>query len=238
MAEKIYKGKNLRIFVDGESILHSTECGFSTTRNFEDIATKDTQGNVSTPGNYEWSLTANSLFADKDVDNTTQTDFVEVLQKFKDGTRVFVQFTTKAFGDVVISGYAYVNGVNVTASTEGSATGDFGFKGDQDFDIDRIPAVVVPAAPIFSTSFPDGINTLINEGETTTVNFNTFLGAGSGAVTTWSIADELPVGMTLNATTGVLSILDTTIAGENLDSVVTATNAAGSATIVIQVTIV
>jgi hypothetical protein len=217
MAEKIYKGKNLRIFVDGESILHSTECGFSTTRNFEDIATKDTQGNVSTPGNYEWSLTSNSLFADKDIANTTQTDFVEVLQKFKDGTRVFVQFTTKAFGDAVISGYCYVNGVNVTASTEGSATGDFGFKGDQDFDIDRIPAS--GPLPVISSA-----NVIEIENGTA----GTFNVVASETPTNYSFVGVTPpAGVTINATTGVISFTDAVAVGNYLGTVIRVTNANG-----------
>ena len=226
MAEKIYKGKNLRIFVDEKSILHSTECNFSTTRNFEGIATKDTNGNINTPGNYEWNLSANALFADKDVANTAQTDFFNVLQKFKNATRVFVQFTTNEGGDAIISGYAYISSANIAAATEGSATGDFAFQGDGDFELDRMPS-----APVFSS--PDSTHVYpITEGDEGTIDLNGRLASSSGAVTTWAFSGTLITGITLNTSTGIITYTDEINVTELIEitGVVTATNADGSAT--------
>jgi hypothetical protein len=197
MAEKIYKGKNLRIFVDDESILHSTECNFSTTRNFEGIATKDTNGNINTPGNYDWSLTANTLFADKDVANTTQTDFFEVLTKFKNATRVQVQFTTAEFGDAVISGFAYISSANVAAATEGSATGDFAFQGDGDFELERVAAV--GPLPFMSSS------NVIEIDPDTGVTFNVVASNSPTSYAFVATPNPVPAGITINAVTGVIT---------------------------------
>lgn len=217
MAEKIYKGKNLRIFVDEKSILHSTECNFSTTRNFEGIATKDTNGNINTPGNYEWNLSANALFADKDVANTTQNSFKEVLQKFKDATRVFVQFTTAEFGDVVISGYAYISSANIAAATEGSATGDFAFQGDGDFELETVEAV--GDLPVISSS-------AVVEIENGTAG--TFNVTASNTPTNYSFqGTAVPTGVTINATTGVISFTDAVAVGNYLGTTLRVTNANG-----------
>ena len=194
MAEKIYKGKNLRIFVDEKSILHSTECSFSTTRNFEATATKDTEGNVNTPGNYEWSLTANALFAEKDSLNTAQTDFIGVMQKFKNADRVLVQFTTDAFGEVVISGNCYISGANITASTEGSATGDFAFTGDGDFEIDTVASV----GPLpYMTS--GNIIEFPNDSE------STFDVEATNTPTSFAFVGEPIAGISINSETGVIT---------------------------------
>lgn len=217
MAEKIYKGKNLRIFVDDKSILHSTECNFSTTRNFEGIATKDTNGTINTPGNYEWSLTANALFADKDVANTTQNSFKEVLQKFKDATRVAVQFTTQEFGDVVISGNAYISSANIAAATEGSATGDFAFQGDGDFELETVEAT--GDLPVISSS---NLIAIVNG---TSGTFNV---TANNTPTNYAfVGTAVPTGVTINATTGVISFTDAVAAGNYLGTSIRVTNANG-----------
>jgi hypothetical protein len=217
MAEKIYKGKNLRIFVDDESILHSTECNFSTTRNFEGIATKDTNGNINTPGNYDWSLTANTLFADKDVANTTQTDFFEVLTKFKNATRVSVQFTTAEFGDAVISGFAYISSANVAAATEGSATGDFAFQGDGDFELERVAAV--GPLPVISSSNTVAISAAAASTRATTA---------SNSPTNYAfVGTPAPDGITINATTGLISWTIGRPVGTYLGTTLRVTNANG-----------
>jgi hypothetical protein len=163
MARKIYKGKNLRILIGGKSVLHATECNFSTTRNFESVATKDTNGNVQTPDNYEWNVSTNALFVDKDVTDTEKLETIELFEQYLAADLVDVQFTTNLGGEVVISGQAYPSGISIAAAASGSATGDFNFQGDGDFGVSRIPSV-----PAFTIS---NYNTSIDAGEASFVNF-------------------------------------------------------------------
>lgn len=197
MARKIYKGKNLRIFVDGKALLHSTECGFSTTTNFESIATKDTNGNVQTPGNYEWSVTANTLFVDKDVSDADKFDTLELLQKYLAQETVTIQFMTNIGQEVVLSGEAYMSGSNFSAPTEGSATGDFTFQGNGDFTAERL-ATVGPLS--FMTS-----NNVIEIDPVTGVIFNVVATNSPTSYAFVATPNAVPGGITVDTVTGVIT---------------------------------
>jgi hypothetical protein len=132
-AGSTYPGKNLRIKVDGKTIFHATECSFTTSRNMESIASKDTNGEQSTPGNYTWGLSTNFLAANIPAASITQIGTKELLDKYQAGVEVAVQFTTNIIGDVIISGMAFIEGINISSPTSGVATGDSSFKGNGDF---------------------------------------------------------------------------------------------------------
>lgn len=133
MAGNTYAGKNLRIRIDGKTVFHATECSFTTSRSMESIASKDTNGEQVTPGNYNWSVSTNFLVANIPTASTTQVATKQILDTYQAGTEVEVQFTTEIVGDVVITGNAYIEGVNMSAPTNGVATGDASFKGNGDF---------------------------------------------------------------------------------------------------------
>lgn len=134
-----YKGKNLRIRVDGETVFHATECSFNSSIQLEEIATKDTQGSLVVSGNYTWGLSTNMLAADKAA-MSTQEDFVSLLNKHKAGTQVAVEFTTDVAGDILISGNAFIESVNVSAPTAGFATAECSMKGSGDYTVAVVPA--------------------------------------------------------------------------------------------------
>lgn len=133
-----YKGKNLRIKVDGNTIFHATECSFNSSIQLEEIATKDTDGSLVVSGNYTWGLATNMLVADKAV-ASTQEDFVSLLNKHKAGTEVDIEFTTDIVGDIIISGVGYIESINFTAPTSGFATGDCSIKGSGDYTVAAVP---------------------------------------------------------------------------------------------------
>jgi hypothetical protein len=139
-AGKPYAGKNLRIRVDGKTIFHATECTFDTTRNMDSIASKDTEGEESLPGSYTWNVSTNYLVADKPGASTTQLGIKEVLDMYQEGAEVEVQFTTNIVGDVVISGQSFIESINMTAGTNGVATGSAGFKGRGNFTTELVAA--------------------------------------------------------------------------------------------------
>lgn len=139
MAAKIYKGKNVRLSIGGKTVFHSTSCTLGLTTTLEEIATKDTNGTISTPGSYAWTLGLNSLVADKDVSNTEQTDFMSVLDLQLAGTEVDIEFTTDVEGDFLLSGKAYIESCNITAEVGNSVSGDFSFKGNGNLTKSVVP---------------------------------------------------------------------------------------------------
>lgn len=128
-AGQIYKGKNVRFSFDGKTLFHATSCAVSTTTTLEGIATKDTDGTVSTPSNYEWSITTNALVADKAL-ASSQTDFMELLDLQLAGQAIQVEMTTGVAGDFLLSGEVYIESSNITAEVGNSVSGDFSFKGN------------------------------------------------------------------------------------------------------------
>jgi len=133
MAGNTYAGKNLRIRVDGKTIFHATECSFTTSRNMDGIASKDTNGEQVSPGTLTWGVSTNYLVANKPDASTTQIGLKEILDTYVAGAQVQVQFTTSVAGDVIITGDTFIEGINLTAGVNGVATGDASFKGNGDF---------------------------------------------------------------------------------------------------------
>jgi hypothetical protein len=133
MAGNTYQGKNLRIRVGGKTIFHATECSFTTSRSMDSIASKDTNGEQVSPGNYTWSVSTNYLVANIPTASTTQIATKQLLDSYQAGSEVEVEFTTNVVGDVIITGMTFIESINMTAPTNGVATGDAGFKGNGDF---------------------------------------------------------------------------------------------------------
>lgn len=138
MAEgQIYKGKDLRLSVDGKTLYHSTSCQISISTTLEAIATKDTDGTVNVPSNYEWSLSAESLTADKAA-ASTQNDFFDLLQLQLQSKEIDVEMTTGKSGDILLKGKAYVESTSISAEVGSSSTSSFSFKGNGDLDLSRL----------------------------------------------------------------------------------------------------
>lgn len=130
MASTIYKGKNLRFSFDGKTLYHATSCKLSLSTKLEAIATKDTDGTVSTPSNYEWSLSADALVANET--GATQHDFMDIVDLQLAGALIAVEFTTGEVGDFILAGSVYVESSDITAEVGNSVTGSFSFKGSGD----------------------------------------------------------------------------------------------------------
>jgi len=128
-AGQIYKGKNVRFSFNGKSLYHATSCKLSISTKLEEIATKDTDGTVSTPSNYAWSISTEALVADKPV-ASTQSDFMDVVDLQLAGTEIDVEFTDSETGSFILSGKVYVESSDINAEVGNSVTGSFSFKGN------------------------------------------------------------------------------------------------------------
>lgn len=133
-AGDILKGKNLRIKIGAGTVYHAVDCSFTTSMELEGIATKDTNGNMQTPGNYEWGLSTNALVALKPAAGSQQ-DTQSILTLYQAGSLVAVEFTTDVAGDFTITGNCYIASCNISAPTAGSATYDVTLTGDGDFTV-------------------------------------------------------------------------------------------------------
>lgn len=132
MQGEIYKGKMIRIRIGDKTLWHATECGISITTNLEAIATKDTNGNVQTPGNYDWSASLSALVADKATLDSARYGFTDLVAMQLAKTELDFDFTTDVTGDFVFTGKVFISQSDITASTEGAASGSFSFTGNGD----------------------------------------------------------------------------------------------------------
>lgn len=136
-AGQIYKGKNVRFSFEGKTLFHATSCSVSISTTLESIATKDTSGSMSVPGNYEWTMSTSALVADKPT-SSSQTDFMDLVGLQLAGTEIDVEFTTGTTGDFILSGKVYIESSSISAEVGNSVTGDFSFKGNGDLTKDVV----------------------------------------------------------------------------------------------------
>jgi hypothetical protein len=156
---------------------------------------------------------------DKDVLDTDRFDTLELLEQYLAQEEVTIQFMTNIGQEVVIAGNAYMSGVNFSAPTEGSATGDFSFQGNGDFTATRLPTV--GALPVISSSSVIAI---------TNGTAGTRATTASNTPTLYELVGTIPSGVTINATSGLISWTNAVPVGNYLGAFIRVTNAAGSVT--------
>lgn len=137
-AGQFYKGKNLRIRLNGSTLFHSTTCTLSVAKDMEEQSTKDTNGKIISPGDYGGTLSMESLLADKETGATEVVDWADILQYELDGTLLDWEFSTGVSGDKIVSGKMYVNQSDMTAENGTTATGSYSFTTTGDITIDVV----------------------------------------------------------------------------------------------------
>lgn len=136
----IFQGKNVRISVEGKSIYHATSCKLDISMSLEEIATKDTEGSVNTPGNYSWNASTDTLFATLPAGNTTHKAADEILDYLLAKTELDFEFSTNETGEWVYGGKVYVESASIDATVGQSVTGSFTFKGNGDLTKTAVPS--------------------------------------------------------------------------------------------------
>jgi predicted secreted protein len=130
----IFNGTNLVVLVGSEVIAHSTSCSLSVSVDLPDSTTKSSQGWADQIGGLKsWSLTTDGLAT---VDPTGATYIVgDIFSALSQRTAVAVKFTTVSTGstvvpgDLVWSGSAFIESLDVTADMESPATYSVSFTG-------------------------------------------------------------------------------------------------------------
>ncbi|MDM1397114.1 hypothetical protein HX049_07990 [Myroides odoratimimus] len=136
---KIYQGRNVRLRLGGKTIFHATSAKISVNADLEEIATKDTKGKQNVFSGYSWSISAESLVADK-PEQSTQLDADDMLEYLTNGQEIKVDFTTAEVGDFIWSGSALISQWDVDASVSGAVKGSFGFAGQGDLERGKVEA--------------------------------------------------------------------------------------------------
>lgn len=128
----LIQGLNMRIKVDTKEIFHEVDANLSMSTDFKEVASKDTAGKLVTPGAQSWSLSCNALLEN---DGTTKEDLKTLSDKWKAKSVHAVTFTTGTSGDVIYSGNAYIESVEVSSPNEEGVNVSYNLRGDGDLTI-------------------------------------------------------------------------------------------------------
>ena len=130
----IFNGTNLVVLVGTEVVAHSTSCSLSVSADLPDATTKSSDGWAQEIGGLKnWSLTTDGLATVE----PTGANFVvgDIFTQLASRTAVTVKFTTVSTGstvvpgDLVWSGLAFIESLDITADMESPATYSVSFTG-------------------------------------------------------------------------------------------------------------
>jgi predicted secreted protein len=142
----IFNGTNLVVLVGTEVVAHSTSCSLSVSADLPDATTKSSGGWADQiAGLRSWSLTTDGLATVE----PTGTSYVvgDIFSALNGRQTVTVKFTTVSTGNTVVpgdlvwSGLAYVESLDITADMESPATYSVSFTGQGQLTQGQNPAV-------------------------------------------------------------------------------------------------
>jgi TP901-1 family phage major tail protein len=123
------KGSSMRIKIGTNVIYHETDATLNWSREFKEVATKDTTGVENTPGKSSWSLSSNAYAENAPA---TENDLKSISDAAQAATLVSVEFTDGVSGNVMYSGQAYIESFSVKATNDETVTFDYVLKGNGD----------------------------------------------------------------------------------------------------------
>jgi len=129
----VFNGTSLVVLVGTEVIAHATSCSLSVSADLPDATTKQSGGWAEEiAGLRSWSLTTDGLATVE----PTGTDYVvgDIFSALNGRTSVTVKFTTAngstpIVGDLIWSGSAFVESLDITADMESPVTYSASFTG-------------------------------------------------------------------------------------------------------------
>jgi predicted secreted protein len=128
-------GENMRLTLDGKLILHEVSASLSFTKDFKEVASKDTNGKLVSPGSNSWNFSVEGLWEN---DGTVKQDLFAITTMANADAVKTVSFSTGISGDPIFSGNAYVEGFTVDAANEEYVTFSFTVKGSGDLTIAEV----------------------------------------------------------------------------------------------------
>ena len=149
---KSVEGKDLMLFLDGNTVALATSCTLNVSRNMDEASSKDDGSwRTVTPGDAQWDISADSLFSPDPEDKTSkQVAFPDLFAALVEGKELEAHFTVvdtpspnglpeggwmpKAGG---YKGKCYVNSSSISAAKGSSASSSFSFTGNGPLQADE-----------------------------------------------------------------------------------------------------
>jgi len=129
--EKVISG-NMRFTFGDKTIYHSTSCSLSLSREFNERATKDTNGTERAKGTKNWSATVEGL-AVYNSDGVSTMDFFALFDAYDDDTDapIDVEFSPdEADAGFKLTGAGFIENLEKTMPNDEDATISFSVLGN------------------------------------------------------------------------------------------------------------
>jgi len=120
------QGDTMRLKLGGKDIFHEVEVSLDFSRDFKEVATKDTDGKVTTPGDYSFGL---SVSAKASSDTTTENSNIMLAGYAVNGDKLKFELADSVSGHITYSGEAYIEGFTINANNEESVDMSYSLKG-------------------------------------------------------------------------------------------------------------
>ena len=123
--------------------MHATSCSLSLTSSTDEVATKDTNGTIVSPGNVSGTLTSDSLIAQLEgAEATTHVSSFDLIAAQYAKTEFDFEFkefdTAGTTGNKFLKGKCFVTGNDLTADVGSNSTASVSFSVTGDVTIDTI----------------------------------------------------------------------------------------------------
>lgn len=143
---KSVEGKDLMLFLDGNTVALATSCSINVSRNMDEASSKDDGSwRTVTPGDASWDISAESLFSPDGEDETQkQVAFPDLFAALVEGKELEAHFTvaenassnglpdggwTPKAGEGY-KGKCYVNASSINAAKGSASSSSFSFTGN------------------------------------------------------------------------------------------------------------
>lgn len=131
-------GSLMRLTYNGKEIFHETKVTLSGDTDFKDIATKDTDGTESTPGQKSWSLSVEGVMSNDDPG--TKANVNDIIASWVDQGLNTFSVSDKVTGNLEFSGDAYIQNWSLDASNDESVTFSYSLKGNGTLTVGTVAA--------------------------------------------------------------------------------------------------
>lgn len=122
----IYEGSKMRAQIDAETVFHEQSITVNGTRDFKEVASKDTDGKIKTPGTKDWTASSSAYVAG---DEAGKKGVDAIFAAYDAGTLVTFLFTDGVTGNSAFSGSGYISDFSIKAENEDSVTFDYSITG-------------------------------------------------------------------------------------------------------------
>ena len=127
-----YDGSALRIKIGTKEIYHEIDCKVSLKSEMKELGSKDVSGTLVRPGKQSFSISGTAIAINSDG---TKEDLNSLAAAWKAKTELAISVADGVSGNIIVSGNAYIESIDIPATDEEIVKYDISFVGNGDVTI-------------------------------------------------------------------------------------------------------